>query len=179
MPRIRTRRDGVRELKVDDEVHEIPHDHELAPNPTFSYAYREAFFVHPLYMSVSRSDMACADAFVALAAAHDLTVMGQRLGQDLKQLLDPAIQKLRDVALASTSAATVKHLQERLTELSTPKIEASRGPEFGDDVWYAGTGKTEDDEIERNLEAPFDGADVYDDVYTESENRCDSIDKGK
>ena len=71
-----------------------------------------------------------------------------------------------------------KYLQERLTELSTPKIEASTGPEFGDDVWYAGTGKTEDDEIERNLEAPFDGADVYDDVYTESENRCDSIDKG-
>jgi hypothetical protein len=107
MPRIRTRRDGVRELKVDDEVHEIPHDHELAPNPTFSYAYREAFFADPLYMSVSRSDMACANAFVALAAAHDLTVMGQRLGPDLKQLLDPAIQKLRDVALASTSAATV------------------------------------------------------------------------
>jgi hypothetical protein len=32
-------------------------------------------------------------------------------------------------------------------------------------LWYAGTGG--DEEIERNLEAPFDGADVYDDAYTE------------
>jgi hypothetical protein len=166
MPGVRIRRDGVRELMVDGEVYEIPHDHELAPNPTFSYAYREAFFVDPLYMSVSRSDMATAHAFVALAAAHDLTAMGERL-TSIKQLLDPAIQKLQDFALASTSAATFRHLQERLTELSTDKIKASAGPEFEDDVWCARTGKTEDDEIERNLEAPFDGADVYDDAYTE------------
>ena len=48
MIRIRIRKDGVRELKVDDEVHEIPHDHELAPNPTFATAYREKFLVDPL-----------------------------------------------------------------------------------------------------------------------------------
>jgi hypothetical protein len=162
---IRIRRDGVRELKIDGEVHEIPHDHELAPNPTFSYACREAFYGGPLFMSVSRSDMAAADAFVALAAAHDLTVMGERLRPFLKQLLDPAIQKLRDFALASTSVATHRHLQERLTELSTDKIETSTGPEFEDGAWYAGTGG--DEEIECNLEAPFDGADVYDDAYTE------------
>ena len=52
MRKIRIRKDGVRELKVDNEVHDIPHDHELAPNPTFATAYREAFFVDPLYMSV-------------------------------------------------------------------------------------------------------------------------------
>jgi hypothetical protein len=79
MHRIRVRKDGKRELKADDEVHEIPHDHELVPNPTFATAYREAFLVNPLYMSVSRSDIACADAFVALAAAQDLIVMSERL----------------------------------------------------------------------------------------------------
>src|SRR5882757_1834527 len=162
MRKIRIRKDGVRELKVDNEVHDIPHDHELAPNPTFATAYREAFFVDPVYMSVSRSDMACADAFAALAAAHDLTVMGERLWPDVRPLLDQVVQMLRDRALATTSVATVGHLQEQLTALSAPHIEASTGPEFEDDVWYEGTGKAEDDEIERNLEAPFDGGDWYD-----------------
>ena len=74
---------------------------------------------------------------------------------------------LRDRARKTTSVATVSHLQERLRELSAPKIEASTGPEFEDDVWYEGTGKAEDDEIERNLEAPFDGGDWYVEVYTE------------
>ena len=167
MIRIRIRKDGVRELKVDDEVHEIPHDHELAPNPTFATAYREKFLVDPLYMSVSSSDIACANAFVDLAAAQDLTVIGERLSPNAKQLLDEFVQMLRNGALTTTSAATVKHLQDRLIELSAPKIEASTGPEFEDDVWYEGTGKAEDDEIERNLEAPFDGGDWYVEVYTE------------
>ena len=167
MLRIRIRKDGVRELKVDNEVHEIPHDHELAPNPTFATAYREAFLVNPLYMSVSRSDIACADAFVHLAAAQDLAVKSALLGSDVKPLLDQAAQILRDRALATTSATTVRHLQERLSELCAPTIEASIGPEFEDDIWYEGIGKAEDDEIEGNLEAPFDGGDWYDDVYTE------------
>jgi hypothetical protein len=165
MHRIRVRKDGKRELKADDEVHEIPHDHELVPNPTFATAYREAFLVNPLYMSVSRSDIACADAFVALAAAQDLIVMSERLRSDVRPLLDQAVQMLRDGALATTSAATVRHLQERLSELCPRTIEASTGPEFEDGVWCEGTGKAEDDEIERNLEAAFDGADWYDDVY--------------
>ena len=63
--------------------------------------------------------------------------------------------------------ATVSHLQERLRELGASTIEASTGPEFEDDVWYEGIGKAEDDEIERNLEAPFDEGDLYDEVYTE------------
>jgi hypothetical protein len=162
--RIRIRKDGVRELKVDNEVHKIPHDHELVPNPTFATAYREEFLVDPLYMSVSMSDMACANAFVDLAAAQDLTAMSQRLTSDVGLLLDQAVQILRDRALAITSAATVRHLQERLSELCAPTIEASTGPEYEDDVWYEGIGKAEDDEIERNLEAPFDGGDWYDDV---------------
>ncbi len=165
MLRIRVRKDGVRELKVDNEVHEIPHDHELAPNPTFATAYREAFLVNHLYMSVSRSDIACADAFVDLAAAQDLTVMSERLRSDVRPLLDRVVQMLRDGALATTSAATVRHLQERLSELCPRTIEASTGPEFEDGVWYEGTGKAEDDEIERNLEAAFEGADWYDDAY--------------
>lgn len=164
MLRIRIRKDGTRELKLDDEVHEIPHDHELAPNPTFATAYREAFLVNPLYMSVSRSDIACADAFVDLAAAQDLAVKSALLGSDVKPLLDRVVQILRDRALAKTSAATVRHLQERLSELCAPTIEASTGPKFEDDVWYEGTGKAEDDEIERKLEAAFDGGDWYDDV---------------
>jgi hypothetical protein len=57
--------------------------------------------------------------------------------------------------------------QERLRELGASTIEASTGPEFEDDVWYEGIEKDEDDEIERNLEAPFDGGDWYDEVYTE------------
>jgi hypothetical protein len=165
MLRIRIRTDGTRELKVDNEVHDIPHDHELAPNPTFATAYREAFLVDPLYMSVSVSDVACANAFVDLAAAQDLTVMSERLRSDVRPLLDQVVQMLRDGALATTSAATVRHLQERLSELCAPTIEASTGPEFEDDVWYEGIVKAEDDEIERNLEAPFDGGDWYDDVY--------------
>ena len=167
MPRIRIRKDGVRELKVDNEVHEIPHDHELAPNPTFATAYREAFLVNHLYMSVSRSDIACADAFVDLAAAQDLSVMSELLRPDVRPLLDQVVQMLRDGALATTSAATVTHLQKRLSELCAPTIEASIGPEFEDDIWYEGIGKAEDDEIERNLEAPFDEGDLYDEVYTE------------
>ena len=164
---VRIRKDGVRELKVDDEVHEIPHDHELAPSPTFATAYREAFFVTPLCMSVGRSDMACADAFVDLAAAQDLTVMSERLRSDVKPLLDQVVQILRNGALTTTSVATVSHLQERLRELGASTIEASTGPEFEDDVWYEGIGKAEDDEIERNLQAPFDEGDLYDEVYTE------------
>jgi hypothetical protein len=74
---------------------------------------------------------------------------------------------LRDGALATTSVATIRHLQERLSELCPRTIEPSTGPEFEDGVWYEGTGKAEDDEIERNLEATFDGANWYDDVYTE------------
>ena len=167
MLRIRIRKDGTRELKVDNEVHDIPHDHELAPNPTFATAYREAFFVDPLYMSVSVSDIACADAFVDLAAAQDLTVMSERLRSDVKPLLDQVVQILRNGALTTTSVATVSHLQERLRELGASTIEASTGPEFEDDVWYEGIGKAEDDEIERNLEAPFDEGDLYDEVYTE------------
>jgi hypothetical protein len=165
--RIRIRKDGARELKIDNEVHDIPHDHELAPNPTFATAYREAFFVDPLYMSVSVSDIACADAFVDLAAAEDLTVMSERLRSDVKPLLDQVVQILRNGALTTTSVATVSHLQERLRELGASTIEASTGPEFEDDVWYEGIGKAEDDEIERNLEAPFDEGDLYDEVYTE------------
>jgi len=167
MLRIRVRKDGIRELKVDNEVHEIRHDHELAPNPTFATAYREAFLVNPLYMSVSRSDIACADAFVDLAAAQDLTVMSERLRSDVKPLLDQVVQILRNGALTTTSVATVSHLQERLRELGASTIEASTGPEFEDDVWYEGIGKAEDDEIERNLQAPFDEGDLYDEVYTE------------
>src|SRR5258708_40077787 len=167
MLRIRIRKDGARELKVDNEVRDIPHDHELAPNPTFATAYREAFFVDPLYMSVSVSDIACADAFVDLAAAQDLTVMSERLRSDVKPLLDQVVQILRNGALTTTSVATVSHLQERLRELGASTIEASTGPEFEDDVWYEGIGKAEDDEIERNLEAPFDEGDLYDEVYTE------------
>ena len=124
MFRIRIRKDGVRELKVGDEVHEIPHDHELVPNPTFATAYREASFVDPRYMSVSVSDIACADAFVDLAAAEDLTVMSERLRSDVKPLLDQAVQILRDGALTTTSVATVSHLQERLRELGASTIEA-------------------------------------------------------
>src|SRR5882757_4367463 len=165
MLRIRIRKDGTRELKVDNEVHEIPHDHELAPNPTFATAYREAFLVNHLYMSVSRSDIACANAFVDLAAAQDLTLMSERLRSDVRPLLDQVVQILRDGALTTTSVATVSHLQERLRERSASTIEASTGPEFKDDVWYEGIGKPEDDEIERNLEAPFDGGDWYDEVY--------------
>jgi hypothetical protein len=165
--RIRIRKDGVRELKVDNEVHKIPHDHELVPNPTFATAYREEFLVDPLYMSVSMSDMACANAFVDLAAAQDLSVMSELLRSDVRPLLVQVVQMLRDGALATTSAATVSHLQERLSELCAPTIEASIGPEFEDDIWYEVIGKAEDDEIEDNLEAPFDGGDWYDDVYTE------------
>jgi hypothetical protein len=165
--RIRIRKDGVRELKVDNEVHKIPHDHELVPNPTFATAYREEFLVDPLYMSVSMSDMACANAFVDLAAAQDLSVMSELLRSDVRPLLVKVVQMLRDGALATTSAATVSHLQERLSELCAPTIEASIGPEFEDDIWYEGIGKAEDDEIEGNLEAPLDGGDWYDDVYTE------------
>ena len=102
MLRIRIRKDGKRELKVDNEVHDVPHDHELAPNPTFATAYREAFFVDPLYMSVSVSDIACADAFVDLAAAQDLTVMSERLTSDVKPLLDQVVQILRNGALTTT-----------------------------------------------------------------------------
>ena len=167
MFRIRIRKDGVRELKVDNEVHEILHDHQLVPNPTFATAYREESLVDPLYMSVSMSDMACANAFVDLAAAQDLSVMSELLRPDVRPLLDQVVQMLRDGALATTSAATVRHLQERLSELCAPRIEASIGPEFEDDIWYEGKGKAEDDEIEGNLEAPFDGGDWYDDVYTE------------
>ena len=167
MFRIRIRKDGVRELKVDDEVHEIPHDHELVPNPTFATAYREESLVDPRYMSVSMSDMACANAFVDLAAAQDLSVMSELLRSEVRPLLDQAVQLLRDGALATTSAATVSHLQERLSELCAPTIEASIGPEFEDDIWYEGIGKAEDDETDGNLEAPFDGSDWYDDVYTE------------
>jgi hypothetical protein len=167
MRKIRIRKDGVRELKVDNEVHKIPHDHELVPNPTFATAYREEFLVDPLYMSVSMSDMACANAFVDLAAAQDLSVMSELLRSDVRPLLVQVVQMLRDGALATTSAATVSHLQERLSELCAPTIEASIGPEFEDDIWYEGIGKAEDDEIEDNLEAPFDGGDWYDDVYTE------------
>jgi hypothetical protein len=60
-----------------------------------------------------------------------------------------------------------KEWNRRLRELSASTIEASTGPEFEDDEWYEGLGKAEDDEIERNLEAPFDGGDWYDEVYTE------------
>jgi hypothetical protein len=162
--RIRIRKDGVRELKVDNEVHEIPHDHELVPNPTFATAYREESLVDPLYMSVSMSDMACANAFVDLAAAQDLSVMSELLRSDVRPLLVQVVQMLRDGALATTSAATVSRLQERLSELCAPTIEASIGPEFEDDIWYEGIGKAEDDETEGNLEAPFDGGDWYDDV---------------
>jgi hypothetical protein len=144
MLRIRIRKDGVRELKVDNEMREIPHDHELAPNPTFATAYRETSLVSPLYMSVSVSDIACANAFVDLAAAQDLAVMRERLRSDVRPLFDQVVQMLRDGALATTSVATVSHLQERLRELSTSKIEASTGPEFEDDVWYEGIGKAED-----------------------------------
>ena len=57
MLRIRIRKDGVRELKVDNEVHEVPHAHELVPNPTFATAYREESLVDPLYMSVYEPDL--------------------------------------------------------------------------------------------------------------------------
>jgi hypothetical protein len=167
MIRIRIRKDGARELKVENEVHNIPHDHELAPNPTFAAAYREAFFVNSLYMSVSLSDIACANAFVDLAAAQDLTVMSERLRSDVRPLLDQVVQILRNGALTTTSGTTLGYLQERLRDLGASTIEASTGPEFEDDVWYAGIEKDEDDEIERNLEAPFDGGDWYDEVYTE------------
>ena len=93
--------------------------------------------------------------------------MSERLRSDVKPLLDQVVQMLRNGALANTSAATVSHLQERLTELSGSKIEASTGPEFEDDEWYEGIGKAEDDEIERNLEAAPDEGDLYDEVYTE------------
>jgi hypothetical protein len=165
--RIRIRKDGVRELKVDNEVHEIPHDHELVPNPTFATAYREESLVDPLYMSVSMSDMACANAFVDLAAAQDLTVMSERLRSDVRPLLDEVVQILRNGALTTTSGTTLGYLQERLRDLGASTIEASIGPEFEDDVWYEGIEKDEDDEIERNLEAPFDGGDWYEEVYTE------------
>ena len=83
-------------------------------------------------------------------------------------MLDQAVQILRNRALAATSGATVNHLLERLIEQSAPTIQASSGAEFEDDVWYAGTGKAEDDEIERHLEFPFEGGDVDDEMYTET-----------
>jgi hypothetical protein len=148
---IRIRRDGVRELKVDDEIHEIPHDHELAPNAVFPVAWREQFFVNPQYMSVSRSDMACANAFVMLAAAQDLSVMRDRLPDEIVTLLDQAVHSLKSRAVDLASTETVQHLEQWIADTTTPSIQPSIGPEYEDAVWYDGTSYISDDEIDRNL----------------------------
>jgi hypothetical protein len=114
--------DGVRQARIDDEVYEIPHDHEIAPNATFPAACREAFWVDPLYMSVGCSDVLFASAKVTLAAIHDLTAIRDRMVDEARPLLDQAIDILRTRVRDAVPEKVIQSIDEQLTRIAVRTV---------------------------------------------------------
>jgi hypothetical protein len=131
----RIREDGRRELLIDGEPYEVPHDHEIAQNAVFPAAFRQAYFVAPKYMSVSRSDMLLADAKVLVAAARDLAVIQSKLGvvEGVGAPLGQVIGNLRDGALKMTSPEAIAEIEHQLDRMQECHIKPSVGPEYEDD----------------------------------------------
>lgn len=134
----RIRNDGVREARDDSDVFIILHDHEIAPNPSFALACREAYFVDPMFLSVSRRDMLYVDAQIRMAAARDIEIIRDRVSPKVWTLLSDVIEILRDDALKSTSAEAIMEIEAGLSKVTAPAIVPSEGPEFEDEVWLAG-----------------------------------------
>jgi hypothetical protein len=136
----RVTKDGKSEVKIDDEIMRVPHDHELAPSAQFPNAWRRTFWVDPRFMSVSIADLARADAEVLLAAERDLMVVADRLPCVAPQL-DEVRRTLRQKALerAGADAVTeIEHDLDRYAERETV-VSPSQGPQVEDSAWFAGT----------------------------------------
>ena len=145
---IRIRRDGVKELKIDNEVHEIPHDHELCPSAAFPEAWRENFFVDPTYMSVSRSDMNASSARVAIAAMRDLTAIAERL-PGISECLQGAVQVLRAGVPKWVTSEAIRSIEDEMEADLKPKVVPTEGIAFQDEVWYRDTDVEFEQELQR------------------------------
>jgi hypothetical protein len=171
------RKDLVREVKIDDEVFEILHDHQIVPDPVFAIACREQYFVHPEFMSVSRSDINCATAFMWLAAARDAESMAGHVPTSAAPLLKESARILRKLALESVGEDTVGRLELRISQLQTRQVTVSAGSKFEDGIWYgADVARAFDAEILRALPPWLDGSnpteeDVAYDIWEESRSR--------
>ena len=155
--RIRIRKDGVREVKVEDEIFQIPHEHEICERDFFAAAWRQNFFVDPKFVSVGRRDIDLADALVLLAACHDLASQRDRL-PCVSDILDGAIRELTSRAQSLVPSHVVVALQRKIRRMAEPKIEPSVGRQFEDDVWYSRTaqeGEEGDGPAKRDVMADF------------------------
>jgi hypothetical protein len=133
---IRIRRDGVKEVKVDNKIYEVPHQHGLCPSAAFADAYRRSFFVSPTFMSVGGSDITHRNACVLLAAAHDLEAIRSRIG-DFAPHLDQAIDDILAWVPKFVPPYDARAILEYIEMRFPPRIVPSEGPEFEDAVWYA------------------------------------------
>lgn len=138
----RITRDGRRELRIDDEIFEVPHDHEIAPDALFPEACRQAYWASPEFASVSRRDMDFMCGKMHLAAALDLLAMKQRLTPEVSSAIDQAVEILVETAIQSTSPAGIEAMTDQLVEAATVRVEAAVGPEADDEFWYRGAVKT-------------------------------------
>lgn len=152
----RITRDGRRELRIDDEIYEVPLEEEIAPDALFPDACRRAYLADPLYMSVSPSDMSFADVEVLKAAEWDLRAMRDRLPLECRELIDPLIEMMKAHATVRTTASAIESIERDLEERRAWRPKPSAGPQYEDEVWYRGTDMMLDQEINRRFDNNWD-----------------------
>lgn len=137
----RVTRDGRRELRIDDRIYEVPHEHEIAPDALFPKVARQSFTAGHV---ADGSGQAFMWGKLHLAAVCDLLTMKEHLTSEVGPVLDQAINLLVETAIQSTPLAAVEAMSDQLAEAAAIRVEPTVGPEADDELWYRGAVKASD-----------------------------------
>lgn len=143
---VRVRRDGVREMKVGDEILVIPHDHEIAPTALAPEAARQEFWMVNCYDCVNWRDKCYARATSLLASARDLEAMIAWVPSNIGLLLAEAATQARGAALTAVGADAVAMLDgclDRQVALNS-EVRSSVGPQYEGDQFLKGVYSDDD-----------------------------------
>jgi hypothetical protein len=121
--------DGRREAKIDDEIIEILHEHEIASPALFPGTCRRAFWVNPRYLSVGASDVEYAYAELLIAGAKDIESIMENTGSIAEKPLSDSISALRAAALKIVGSDVLQRIDEQMLEQLLSSAKEELGPE--------------------------------------------------